>query len=166
MASLEITCHMNDVMAMGHDEYGDAVEPLARILENLRAPALETIILGVDMGTDYLRPVVHPRDDDGASFPLDHMPSLKRLSVFFLRWWIEQNTLEDRIRACASMPIFVAAREKGMLRAYFLPESSSVVSGCVLSNFVEDAVTHCLAAQDHNEPDPEMYFDGLTYQRG
>jgi hypothetical protein len=151
-------------MDAGWGSDDDHPRHLARILENLRAPAVKTMILRMDMY--HSRLVALPRDDDEAPFPLDRFPSLQRLSVFFLRWCQEQTTLEDRIGVCAAMRIFVAAREKGMLRAYFLPASSSLVSGCALSISVEDAVAHCLAAQDHNEPDPEMYFDGLTYQRG
>jgi hypothetical protein len=104
----------------------DAAQPLAKILENLRAPALKTMILSVDINYS----VALPRDDE-APFPLDHFPSLQRLSVFFFMWpeaGPEPDTLEERIGVCASMRIFVAAREKGLLRAYFHPKSTSLVS--------------------------------------
>jgi hypothetical protein len=109
--------------------YGEVLEdwPVARILENLPASRLETLTL--EMIMEDLHPLAVPSIDGDALLPLRRFPDLKCLSVFFLDWR-EPDTRETRVHACASMKILVAAREKGVLRAYFSPEVDLQVSVC------------------------------------
>jgi hypothetical protein len=109
--------------------YGEVLEdwPVARILENLTASGLKTLRLVMIL--EGLHPLAVPSVDGDALLPLRRFPDLKCLSVFFLDWR-EPDTRETRVHACASMKILVAAREKGVLRVYFLPENDLEVSVC------------------------------------
>jgi hypothetical protein len=108
---------------------------LSKVLETIKAPALKKLRLELNM---HFWRTVTARSDDGARFPLDRFPALRRLSVFFTAWG-ERDMLDDRIRTCDLLSIFIAAREKGILRAYFLPDFVSV-SECAPALFRDDSL--------------------------
>jgi hypothetical protein len=120
--------------------FGEVLEdcPVTRILDNLTASGLKTLKLEMNLGG--LLPLAVPSVDGDALLPLRRFPDLQCLTVFFLDWrdWVELDALdtrvdalETRVHACASMKILVAAREKGVLRAYFSLEHELHVSVCV-----------------------------------
>jgi hypothetical protein len=105
--------------------------------------------------------------DDSTIFPLDRFPNLHCLSVFFLGWR-QPDALEKRIRACTSMRILVAARQKRLLRAYFqpeyfMPEMTFHASQCAIFLLSQTRFSR-IFAQNCDEPLSDRYFDGYTYQ--
>jgi hypothetical protein len=155
LTSLKIVCGTSDVDLPAITEHW----PLVRLLEKLKAPKLKTLRLELDI--DRSRYVAVP-DGGSALFPLDRFPALHRLSAFFISWR-KPDMLEDRIRACDSMSILIAAREKAVLYAYFLSDSMLSVSTNCTARYWKKKITELLSAQD-DEATPSTYFDGRAYK--